>query len=209
MASVLRPDDEDKPFIRRWNLLARILLLDTSVKLVMRTAMDYADFGDGSSCRPSNDRICRETGYGDKAVRMAWSVMRGLGLAVRVREGVSYKGIADEYELQIPADWAGIPALGPSRQRFTCVGCTAEFNPSGNSLLGANDSVTFDLRPMSFCSAPPLVRPGAKRTFPPKPRKPTCFDKWDHARHLAGEKRWVEAKEERWGWFHQARGEMW
>jgi hypothetical protein len=208
---MFRPDDEEKPFIARWNMLVRILLIDSSVKHIARAAMDYSDFDDGSNCHPSNDRIGRETGYGDKAVRQAWAALRGMDMAVRVENGVSYLRRADVYQLQIPEDWYGLPVLGPHGQKFTCVGCQKVFNPAGNCLIYPDGKVKYDLRPMAFCSAPPIIRPGVKPPREPKPRKETCFDRWDDARHLAGEPSWRDKQmdDRRWPFFYQARGDDW
>lgn len=201
------PDDEEKPFIVRWNVLTRILLVESSVKLVARSAMDFAGFEDGSSCYPSNERICRETGYSDKTVRTAWAVLRGLGMAVRVAHGVAHRRLADEYQLTIPDGWRDLPVLGPHCGKFRCFYCGKPFNPQGNSHVNArpedkpgDDSVSFDLRPMCFCPAPRK----AGRSLPL-----SCPDLWDEDRREAGLPPFARLGRDQWEVFQQARGDDW
>lgn len=207
MKKMFRPDDEDKPFIARWNMLARILLVETSVKLVARAAMDYADFGDGASCHPSNERLGRETGYSERTVRFAWSALRGMGMAERVGQAVSYKRIADEYVLQIPGHWESLPILGPHARKFTCLHCGKLFNPVGNCSVNelktdsaGADAVRYDLGKMAFCPAP-------RRT---KGREDAaCLTSWNQAQKKAGSPMWNTLGQERWKGFRQARGDDW
>lgn len=202
---MFRPDDEDKPFIARWNMLARILLVESSVKLVARAAMDYADFDDGSSCHPSNERIGRETGYNEKTVRIAWSVMRGLGMAERVAYGVAHRRLADEYQLRIPDNWINMPVLGPHGGKFRCLACGKLFAPQGHNLLDAGpnskpDTVSWHLEKMTFC---------------PPPRKTKgrddldCHGLWNQRQMAAGSQPWGRLGAERWKLFKQARGDDW
>lgn len=204
---MFRPDDEDKPFIARWNMLTRILLVESSVKLVARAAMDFADFDDGSSCFPSNDRIARETGFSDKTVRTAWAALRGMGMAYRAGRAVSYRRLADEYQLQIPEHWEGLPVLGPHIRAFTCLGCGKAFNPQGNCTVNSQpgdqpgaDAVRFDLGRMVFCPAP---RKTAGRSVD------ACKTVWSKERIDAGEQPWNQLGQERWELFRQARGDDW
>jgi hypothetical protein len=191
---MFRPDDEDRPFIARWNMLARILLVESSVKLVARAAMDYADFDDGSSCHPSNERIARETGYNEKTVRLAWSAMRGMGMAVRVSRGVSYLRMADEYQLQIPDDWATLPILGPHARKFTCVYCRKVFNPKANCTVSKDDEVRFNVAELSFC-APPRKKVGRA--------EPYCLDEWNDAEIRAGRRPFFKLGSDVWKRFRE------
>lgn len=201
------PDDEDKPFIARWNMLTRILLVESSVKHVARAAMDFADFNDGSSCFPSNERIARETGFNEKTVRSAWSVMRGLGMAVRVTEAVSWRGLADEYQLQIPDGWRGLPILGPHARKFNCLACGRAFNPQGNCSVNAEpgdksgaDMVRFNLGRMTFCPAPRKTRGRGE---------PDCVSVWSRQQVNAGGKPWGQLGQERWELLWKARNDEW
>lgn len=207
MSRIFRPDDENKVFIARWNMLVRLLLVESSVKHIARSAMDYAGFEDGTSCYPSNERIARETGYNERTVRIAWSVLRGLGMAERVTQAISYKRIADEYELQIPGHWPNLPILGPHGRKFTCLGCGKLFNPQGNCTVNqlktdkpGDDNVRFDLSKLVFCPAP---RRTAGRA------EDACQSKWDKRRTDSGQPTWNKMGSERWEQFREARGDDW
>lgn len=201
-----RPDDEEKPFVIRWNSLMRVLIVDSSVKLVGRTAMDYADTYDGSRCRPSNARIAREGDYSTRTVLTAWGILRGLGLVELVREASPVRGRAAEYELQIPHGWAGLPVLGPSSQDFTCLNCGDEFTPQPKVSLNelktdkpGTYNVRWNVRYLCFCPAPRKHkgRPG-----------PWCFDEWEKKQANAGAPQWAEVTD-KWDLFRKARGEAW
>lgn len=205
---MIRPDDDSKSFQRRWNTLVRILLVESSVKLVARTAMDYADWDDGSSCHPSNERLARETGYNERTVRDAWAVLRGLDMAERVRHGVPHKGIADEYQLVIPSGWDGLPILGPHGRKFTCVSCSDLFTPQGNCTLNerpgdkpGSDTVRFDVRKFCFCPRPRRVK---GRDVP------WCADEWSEEAVRRGLAPWKDLKQnDRWKLFREARSDDW
>lgn len=210
---MFRPDDEDKPFVARWNALVRIMLVETSVKMVARSLMDFADYGDGTSCYPSTERIVRETGYSDKTVRTALATLRGVDMAVRVSHGVSYRRLADAYELAIPGDWLGLPLLGPHGQKFTCLHCSKGFNPSGNSTVRPDGKVVFDLRPMTFCSVPTAKQPlpstpaARKRVSLGKPA--SCLQLWSTGQESVGAQPYWGKDVDRWKLFYQARGDDW
>ncbi|GIM88769.1 hypothetical protein [Paractinoplanes toevensis] len=204
---MIRPDDEEKPFIARWNMLARILLVESSVKHIARAAMDYADFDDGSNCRPSNERLARETGYNERTVRFAWSALRGLGMAERVSRGTSYLRQADEYWLQIPEHWANFPILGPHGRKFTCLGCGKLFNPVGNCSVNelptdapGADMVRYDIAKMCFCPAPRKTKGRDDAS---------CLAGWNQAQRKAGSPLWNQLGLERWKLFRQARADDW
>lgn len=212
---MFRPDDEDKPFIRRWNQLARILLVESTVKLVARAAMDFADFDDGSNCFPSTERMVRETGLSDRSVRNGWAVLRGLGMAERESYGNSFHGAAAVYQLQIPDNWASMPTYGPHMRKFACLGCGKAFTPDAHSLLSdrskdktkpngvarkvAGDSVAWIIGKFTFCSWP---------SESGKTGNTKCLDAWNTQRRRGGEKPWnqVEAK---WDFFYKARNDPW
>lgn len=200
MKRLPRPDDEDRPFISRWNTLCRILLVESSVKLVARTAADFANFNDGSSCFPSNERIARETGYNVRTVWFAWSVMRAFGMAEQVAGAVPYRRRAAEYQLRIPADWQGLPILGPQAGPFTCPVCGSSFVPQGNCSVGKAGNVTFLLGRMTFCPKPRAQKGRAAED---------CQTLWDKGRIAAGEAPWGQLGEGRWEVFRRARGDDW
>lgn len=197
---MIRPDDEDKPFVARWNSLVRALIVNPSIKHVARAVMDYADLYDGTSCRPSAQRIARETGYDEKTVRTAWATLRGLGMAQRVRRGSASSGKADEYELVIPELWENLPMLGPHSGRFRCVHCDKVFNPTAAVTTLKGDKVTFDIRPIVFCPKP-RARKGRD--------EPWCFDEWEKERVETGQQAWMDMGQEKWKFVPQARQDEW
>lgn len=197
----LRPDDEDKPFIARWNALSRILLVEASVKLVARAAMDYAGFEDGSNCHPSNERIARETGYSERTVRTAWGVLRGLGMAEREEFAIAHERKADKYQLTIPDNWAHLPILGPSGRKFTCLSCNKRINPKGNCSLEADERVTFNVREYVFCPAPRKTR-GREEAW--------CYDVWNQRMKAISSPTWNERDNKGvWALFRRSRGDDW
>lgn len=200
MKRMFAPDDEDKPFIARWNMLVRILLVESSIKHIARAAMDYADFDDGSSCHPSNERLARETGYNEKTVRTAWAAMRAMGIAERVGNGVSYLRLADEYHLQIPTRWKSMPILGPHARKFTCPACGKVFNPNGNCTLYPNDEIRYNVSELTFCPAP-RQRKGRD--------EPACLSVWNARQKKLGGQSFHDSGQEVWKLFHQARGDDW
>lgn len=213
---MFRPDDEDKPFIRRWNQLTRILLVESSVKLVARAAMDFADFDDGSNCYPSIERLVRETGLSDRTVRNGWAVLRGLGMAERESYGNSFHGAAAVYQLQIPDSWQNMPTYGPHMRKFTCIGCGKAFTPDAHSILSdrtsdktlpkgtprkeAGDAVAWVIGRLTFCSWPST----SGRTGNAK-----CREAWDLRRRREGEKDWNHIDDGKWEFFYQARNDPW
>lgn len=197
---MIRPDDEDKPFVGRWNSLIRILLVESSVKHVARAVMDYADLFDGSKCRPSVQRIARETGYSKPTVLNAWATIRYLGLAERVSHGSAHRKRADEYQLLIPERWYSLPVLGPKSGKFTCLYCGKLFTPDSHSVLRKDKSVGFQVKRFCFCPSPRQKkgRPGD-----------ACGALWDKERAEANEESWDNLGNEVWGLFRQAREDDW
>ncbi len=194
---MIRPDDDTAPFVSRWNTLIRVLLVESSVKLVARTAMDYADFNTGANCHPSNDRLARDTGYSERTIRDAWSVLRGLDLAERVATAVAHARLADEYQLVIPGDWRGLPTIGPRGRKFTCLGCGKGFNPAAHQAKRKPDGqVRFDVSRFCFCAA----ARGEHTSH--------CLRLWDLQRKQRGEKPWRDTAD-KWALFRQARGDDW
>lgn len=207
MASI-HPDDDSKPFIARFNALVRILLVEASVKGVARAVMaDYADFNDGSNCYPSNERLARETGYSERTIRFAWSVMRGLGMAERVGFAVPHRGRADDYTLRIPTGWRTFAILGPNGRKFHCVYCSRVFNPQGNCSVNSQpgdkpgaDIVRWDLVRMVFCPEPRKVKGR---------QEPSCFQEWTKERRRAGAPTWDKLGADCWDLFREARADEW
>lgn len=126
----LHPDDTSLTFVARWNTLISALLVEPSVKLVARTVVDYG-LRDGEGVYPGNQRIARQTGLGEKTVREAWHMLRGLAMAVRDNRTcwTGSKRLSDLYHLEIPADWRRWATLGPNFARFHCQHCGKVFNP--------------------------------------------------------------------------------
>lgn len=171
------------------------------MKLVARSAMDYADLFDGTSCHPSNERLARETGYSERTVRTAWATIRGLGLAERVSNAVAHARKADEYELTIPDNWTNLPILGPRGRKFTCTNCDKLINPQGNCMLAGEGRVTFDVRQYVFCPAPRATR-GREVVW--------CFDDWNRRMKEQGQQPWGgRGNGEIWKLFRISRGEDW
>lgn len=197
---MIRPDDEDKPFVARWNSLIRILLVEPSTKLLARTAMDYANFVDGTSCFPSNERLERDTGLGDKTIRNAWALLRAAGLAERVGDAVAHRRISDEYELAIPENWQGLPILGPRGLKFTCLNCEKQINPQGSGEVGPNGNAAWSLWKAVFCAPPRKVkgRPDA-----------SCYGVWNRQQQKTGNPTWPELGGDAWKLFRQSRGDDW
>lgn len=201
----IRPDDETKPFMARWKTLVRILLVESSVKHAAHVAVEYGDFEDGDSCYPSNERIVRETGYDEKTVRFAWSVMRGLGMAERVGHAVASLRLADEYQLRIPDNWINLPILGPHGQKFTCLNCSKLINPQGNCSVNKASSdrpggVRFDVAKMCFCPSP--RRRGGRS-------EPDCREMWNREQESIGRLPWHKLGPDVWKLFSESRGDDW
>lgn len=198
------PDDPEKPFIARWNVLTRILLVDPSVKAVARSAMDFGDFKDGSSCHPGNGRMERETGLSDRTIRTAWQVLREIGMAERVAHSSSTLGLATEYQLMIPGNWRGLPIYGPHVRDFHCLHCEKQFTPQGNCTMHAQKrggQLTYRVILMTFC--PPPRKKGGRP-------EPDCFQEWQRARKSAGEPTWEQLDTGgAWALFRKARGDDW
>ncbi|GGM27779.1 hypothetical protein GCM10011608_10730 [Micromonospora sonchi] len=197
------PDDEDKPFIARWNVLVRILLVESSVKAVARSAMDFADFDDGSSCHPSNERIERETGLSERTVRTAWQVLRGLGMAERVGFGSPHRKLADEYQLVIPPWWQNLPIYGPHVRKFTCLYCQKLITPQGNCTVkvdGDRQKVSFEVHRMAFCPTPRATKGRVALD---------CLTEWNESQRQRGDPVWHEFGDDRWKLFRQARADEW
>src|ERR1022692_898211 len=127
---MVTPDDEERPFVARWNILVAALIVEPSIKLVARTAVDYG-IADGAGIFPGNKRLARQTGLDERTIRQAWKFLRAQGMARLVRES-SWSGdrrTADSYLLEIPAGWRNLPMLGPRAGQFGCQQCGRLFNP--------------------------------------------------------------------------------
>ncbi|MFL1430230.1 MULTISPECIES: hypothetical protein [unclassified Nocardiopsis] len=196
---MIRPDDTGQPFVARWHSFCRSLLVESSVKLVARTLSDYADFKTGANCRPGNARLARDTGYNKRTVLTAMATLRGIGVIDLTAKGIPNKR-ADTYRLVIPEHWKRIPLLGPNGQAFTCLFCSAEFNPVGNSTVTKTGQVSFELETMCFCP-PPRKNKGRA--------EPSCLALWDEERAQQGMPTWNHSGQERWEWFDKARSDEW
>lgn len=203
---MIRPDDEEKPLVCRWNSLIRILLVESSVKLVARNAFDFADYYDtgrgeaGGNTYPGNELLARETGLSERTVRTAWATIRGLGLAERTEtaryDPVCKTRTADKYQLVIPDGWMHLPVLGPSRAKFRCRHCQHLMTPQANSKVHADGSVTFKVQRFIFCPPPR-----------DKSKGPGCYELWSAERRKKRLEPW--SKLDAWALFEEARGEAW
>jgi hypothetical protein len=93
------------PFRFEWERVIRAVVLPATVKHVALNLATYAD-ADGTRVFPGNEAIASDTGLSDKTVRRALERLRDVGLIVRVVSGqrMGRRGVADGYELAIPAD---------------------------------------------------------------------------------------------------------
>jgi hypothetical protein len=206
---VIHPDDEERPFAARWNALVGALLIEPSIKLVARQAVDYG-FLDGDGIYPGNERIARQTGLGDKTVREAWHFLRAAEMARRDLRSVwtGTKRLADMYALEIPANWKSMPVLGPHAARFTCQQCGKKFNaPPCNTFLHKQDPHTGRQVPVTNPETGLRQVRWAlwKAVFCPAPRNGTsCQQLWEKVNG-----RWAADPAACWELFHKARDDEW
>ncbi len=203
MSRLHAPDDDGKPFIARWNVLTRILLVEPSVKAVARSAMDFGDFDDGSSCHPSNERMERESGLSERTIRSGWQVLRGLGMAERVGYGSPHRRLADEYQLHIPTHWRSLPTYGPHVRKFHCLYCQKLITPQGNSTFrveGGQEMVSFHVQRMVFCPTPRAKR-GRDAV--------DCLTEWNASQRACGEPTFGKLGDDVWKLFRQSRADEW
>ncbi|MCW2901783.1 MAG: hypothetical protein JWO67_4048 [Streptosporangiaceae bacterium] len=199
---MIRPDDEGKPFVARWNSFIRVLLVEPSVKGVARAAMDHADFDYGTGVYAGNERLARVTGYSERAVRMAWAAMRSLGMAERVGYGSRNGGKADKYDLLIPSNWGNLPILGPHEGRFQCAHCNRAFNPSTSALVLHDDGgCGWRVKEMVFCPPPKRRKDG--------PVPESCCSAWEREQKRDGNRSWEQLGGDVWKVFRQARNDEW
>ena len=197
---MITPDDEDRLFVARWNVLVAALLVEPSIKLVAYQAAQYG-LADGGDVYPGNERLARQTGLTEKTVREAWHFMRGTGMAIRSTRS-AWTGnhrTADLYELTIPEHWRNLPVLGPRFGKFTCQHCGKQFNPQPcNVFQTEKNKPVIDRETGNRQVRWHLF----KATFCPAPRKgPGCFRDWE----AAGGK-WADSA---WDLFRKARHDDW
>lgn len=198
MSGMPRPDDETKSFQARWNTLVRVLLVESSVKLVARTAMDFADWDNGEGVFIGNLRMAVATTQSDKTVRTAWATLRALGMAHRVERGSSTKIKSDRYNLAIPPQWQAYAITGPHEQKFVCLHCQKKFLPPPVCVLTGNDRAAWRLSEACFCP-PPRKRKG-------HPTPIACITAWEREERT----RWSDLDDEdAWKLFRQARSDDW
>jgi hypothetical protein len=207
---VISPDDEvdangnDLLFVTRFNKLVDALIVESSVKLVARCAVDYA-VRDGEGIYPGNEQLARKTSLHHGTVQRAWAILQGLDMAVM--ESRSYwtgrKRLANSYSLAIPERWRGWPVYGPHFARFTCGHCGKRFNPQPDTVLHPDGSIAWRLASMAFCPPPgrPKRKPGEGGRLKPKPA--SCFELWQRS----GGK-WPSG-DGAWELFRQARNDDW
>jgi hypothetical protein len=199
----ISPDDDrdgTRSFRARFNQLVDILLVESSVKLVARTAADVADLYEGTGVWLGDPRMARKTGLSERTVQTAWAVLRTLEMAERVSTSyvINGKRRADEYNLCIPPDWRSLPVLGPAEGRFRCIECGKVFNPRAHSIYNPRTGgVSWRVAELCFCSM--------RRR---KGKPPSCSDTWNAA-HRAGGLPWGKDTGEPWSLFRQARGDDW
>lgn len=195
---MIRPDDETKSFQSRWNTLARILLVESSVKLVARTAMDFADWEDGAGVFTGNVRMALATGFTDKTIRTAWASLRVLGMAKRVERASSSKLKSDRYNLAIPKEWESWAVLGPKEAKFHCVHCHKAFIPPPAFVLADSERPRWYVNRACFCPPP--------RQRKDRPRPLACVTEWEREHDTA----WKSlANSDVWSLFREARGDDW
>ncbi len=79
-----------------------VALKPVSVQAVAHYFVTYADTKNGDRMHPGIKRAARDIGVDEKTVRRALDHLRTSGWFVRIREGNSFAGTADEYALAIP-----------------------------------------------------------------------------------------------------------
>ena len=189
-------------FVTRFNKLVDALIVEPSVKLVARCAVDYAA-RDGEGIYPGNEQLARKTGLTSETVRKAWAVMQGLGMA-ELTSASAWTGtrrLANSYSLAVPGDWQSSPVYGPHYARFICQHCGHLFNPRPGTVLTRDGGIRWRLPNMVFCPPPgrPKRKPGERQM---KPKPPSCSALWQQRR------KWP-ANEGAWDLFRQARNDEW
>lgn len=205
---MIRPDDEDYPFIARWNSMMNILLVDPSIKGVGLAMGTHADWREGTRCYPSTERIAREARYTERAVRSALAILRGMNLADRVAYGVPHRRRGDQYTLTIPRNWSAMPILGPQGGKFTCLYCCRRFNPL--SCVVASDSSDRQVwySPWKACFCPPPKKRGGDGKLIRK--DVDCMAEWNRDRLAEGKLPWNKLEsQEAWKLFREARADDW
>ena len=194
---MITPGSEDRPFVARWNTLVRSLIVEPSVKLVARTAVEYA-ISDGVDVYPGNGRLSRETGLSERTVRTAWGVLRELGMAERVAPSIwnGERRTADRYDLLIPARWRGFVTYGPHSNPFTCAFCHSRFDPEPCFGADKRGEWGWFLDRATFC---PRSRSG-----------PGCLTLWQADQERRGKPTWQQVSaDERWSMAWKARDDEW
>lgn len=204
----ISPDDEDKPFVARWNALVTAMLVEPSIKLVARQACDYGIM-DGDGIFPGNERLARQTGLTERTVREAWHFLRATGMASRDGRSAwtGSQRTADSYSLEIPADWRHYPVLGPHSARFTCQHCGKLFNAQPCNVWLMRDGPGDRRVPVTDADGVREVRWRLwKAVFCPVPRSgASCMQAWAR-KHGA----WGSLKNEAaWEMFNKARDDDW
>lgn len=188
---IVLPDDEEKPFVVRWNLLVRVLLVETSVKAVAWAAMTFASAYDGSEARPSIERLERNTGLSKNTVRKAWATLAGCGMAEVVDQS-HWNGrfrTANEYRLAIPDHWRGLATLGPHEGKFRCTFCHHGYNPPPVASLHEDGTVRWKIAQSVFCND-------------------KCRASWDRA-EVKARRELPWGSQEAWSLFRRARDDDW
>lgn len=191
-------------FVTRFNKLVDAFIVEPSVKLVARTAVDYAA-RDGEGIYPGNEQLARKTGLTAETVRKAWATLEGAEMA-ELNAPSTWTGtrrLANSYSLAIPANWQALPVYGPHYARFTCPHCGHLFNPRPDTVLHKDGSLAWRLASMVFC--PPPGRPKRARGEGGrlKPRPASCHTLWERAGHT-----WPRDGSA-WDLFRKARNDDW
>ncbi|MEU4224346.1 hypothetical protein AB0F17_08635 [Nonomuraea sp. NPDC026600] len=106
-----------------WRTVVARCLIGSTVKLVAYTLANYAS-GDGGSVRPGVALLVKDTELGDRTVRDALTLLRGLGLIERTFHA-SLTGLrdkADEYRLTFPDDLGERVAMWDPKRRMVTKG---------------------------------------------------------------------------------------
>lgn len=114
------PDEPAPVSVTDWtNALARLDLPPTVKAVGVRLAL-YGDYSTGKRCHPGEGVLADATGYGVRTIRRSLDSLRDLQLIVRTFEGknAGRRGLADEYQLAMPADLLErVDLLPNSRER--------------------------------------------------------------------------------------------
>jgi rubredoxin len=207
-ARTIFPGDEETivgdpvSFVVRWNKLVDAWIVESSVKLLARTAVDYG-VHDGQEIYPGNEQLSRKTGLSTVTIGKAWKILQASKMA-ELDVASMWTGkwrTANVYSLMIPGDWENLPIYGPNCKRFTCQHCGHLFNPQPGTDVGKNGGVGYYIARMVFCPDPGRPKRQHGEAGPRKPFPPGCAALWQKG---AGKDTKIT-----WEMFRKARDDEW